>query len=31
VKREQVTLMIRVKNLLSQQQQDALARLRPHD
>ena len=29
IKREQVTLMVRLKNLLTQQQQDMLARLRP--
>jgi hypothetical protein len=31
IKREQVTLLVRLKNLLTQQQQETLATLRPHD
>lgn len=31
IKREQVTLMVRLKNLLTQPQQDLLAKLRPRD
>ncbi len=31
IKREQLSLMIRLKNLLTEQQQDALAKLRPGD